>query len=284
MPWIPQLVRITQLRRLSRMTKLTDEELVREISTGCYLNGIVRKNAQQNIVTIPITAGPSEFPSDSFREAVQTMPDFNILVDKLASSAQFLQLVREELGGSDEFMNSLFQVYDEANASEYKCRLIAGLNRNDFLFDRNAKQLFQVEMNTLSCSFNAMAQRVSELFQRFYSESTIPQNKSFQGTVEFIQLVTEQYGMCYGKKNVRLVLMIVQANENNIFDQKFIEHDLIKRGIRVVRKTFDELHDGLTVDQKDGALLYNSEPVAAVYYRVGYVPDDYKSPKVIFCS
>lgn len=108
MPWIPQLVRITQLRRLSRMTKLTDEELVREISTGCYLNGIVRKNAQQNIVTIPITAGPSEFPSDSFREAVQTMPDFNILVDKLASSAQFLQLVREELGGSDEFMNSLF--------------------------------------------------------------------------------------------------------------------------------------------------------------------------------
>ena len=262
--------------------QLSEEELVREINTGCYLNGIVRKDNQENVVTIPITAGPSEFPKSAFWDAFLTMSDFNTLVDKLASSADFMKLIRQELNGSYEFMNSLFQVYDEAEASEHKCIFVAGLNRNDFLFDINASRLFQVEMNTLSCSFNAVAQRVSELFQRFYPDSVIPQNKSLEGTVDFIRLVTEQYGLNYGKNEDKLVIIFVQPNEKNIFDQKFIEHGLIQCGIRVVRRTFEEVHNDLTLDQKDGTLLLNNEPVAAVYYRVGYVPDDYKSSKVIF--
>lgn len=261
----------------------TEEERIREINIGCCLNGIIRKDKQQNIVAIPITAGPSEFPKASFNEALQTMPDFNLLVDKLASSANFLKLIREELNGSDEFMNALFRVYDEVEASGHKCALVAGLNRNDFLFDRNASRLFQVEMNTFSCSFNACAQRVSELFRTFYLDAAVPENRSLCDTVEFIRFVVEQYGLHHKRKDAKLVLVIVQEGESNIFDQKLVEHELMKCNVPTVRRTFEQLHGcALAIDPNDGALLLNNEPVAAVYYRVGYVPDDYKSTEVNF--
>lgn len=43
--------------------------------------------------------------------------------------------------------------------------------------------------------------------------------------------------------------MVVQDNEDNVYDQHLLEHALQSRGVRTVRRTFRELYDGLSTGE-----------------------------------
>mmetsp|Transcript_1775 Transcript_1775/g.3774 ORF Transcript_1775/g.3774 Transcript_1775/m.3774 type:complete len:318 (-) Transcript_1775:251-1204(-) len=77
------------------------------------------------------------------------------------------------------------------------------------------------------------------------------------------------------QKSSTLVLFVVQPDERNIADQRFLEFELLSRyGIRSVRKTLAAIGEE-NQDRSDSILRANEEEVAISYFRAGYTPDDY---------
>ena len=79
------------------------------------------------------------------------------------------------------------------------------------------------------------------------------------------------------------VLFVVQPNERNIFDQRHLEYELLQtHGIRVIRRTFDELEEYSRLSDDNRALLISTSiaqhpiEISVVYYRAGYTPTDYQ--------
>jgi glutathione synthase len=90
------------------------------------------------------------------------------------------------------------------------------------------------------------------------------------------------------------VLMVVQPEERNVFDQRWIAARLWEvHGVRTVRATLREIHDGATVGGATvggvgsggggepgvvaNALEYGGDTFSVVYFRAGYTPGDYPS-------
>lgn len=86
----------------------------------------------------------------------------------------------------------------------------------------------------------------------------------------------------YGN-NDAVVLFVVQEGERNVFDQRALEYQLLRRHhIQSVRLTFAEIAQRAQID--DDKVLWLSNPLAAdpvevalVYYRAAYGPGDYTS-------
>jgi glutathione synthetase len=76
-------------------------------------------------------------------------------------------------------------------------------------------------------------------------------------------------------------VFVVQPNEANSIDQRWIEYNLMSlHGIRVVRKTMREMQAEAILDAtQDGRrrLFVAGREVAVAYYRSAYTPDDYPS-------
>eukprot|EP00256_Glycine_max_P059257 XP_014627685.1 glutathione synthetase, chloroplastic-like [Glycine max] len=72
-------------------------------------------------------------------------------------------------------------------------------------------------------------------------------------------------------------MIVVQAEERNMYDQHFVSAVLRERhNITTIRKTLTE------VDQEgeilpDGTLSVDGEAISVIYFRAGYTPDDYPS-------
>jgi glutathione synthase len=71
--------------------------------------------------------------------------------------------------------------------------------------------------------------------------------------------------------------MIVQPEENNIFDQRWIEQELCNKfGVKMIRATLASIKDIATLTT-DKRLLIHGVETSVVYYRAGYTPTDYPS-------
>lgn len=73
--------------------------------------------------------------------------------------------------------------------------------------------------------------------------------------------------------------MIVHAKETNMYDQHWLSFKLYEKyGAKVFRRTFAEVAAQAKLDEKR-TLLIGEQPIALVYFRSGYSPDDYVSDR-----
>jgi glutathione synthase len=72
--------------------------------------------------------------------------------------------------------------------------------------------------------------------------------------------------------------MIVQANEDNVYDQHLLEVALQARGIRTVRRTFEQLSQQLSTGDNHRLMLDDVGAIDVVYLRAGYQYKDYFAP------
>lgn len=97
-------------------------------------------------------------------------------------------------------------------------------------------------------------------------------------------LKVDPYVNARGDASQIYILFVVQPNERNIFDQRPLEYELLEtHGIRVIRRTLDQLHCEARLEGEDRRLLIQtntkSKPIeiSVVYFRAGYTPTDYPS-------
>lgn len=75
-------------------------------------------------------------------------------------------------------------------------------------------------------------------------------------------------------------LMVVQKNEDNVYDQHLLEAALQQQGLRTVRRTFEQLSAQLSTGAGQRLMLEGVGAVDVVYLRAGYQYCDYCAPEL----
>ncbi|KAI9383089.1 hypothetical protein POPTR_013G026800v4 [Populus trichocarpa] len=233
------------------------------------------------MVHAPFSLLPMTFPESHWKLACEVAPIFNELIDRVSLDGKFLQDALSRTKKVDAFTSRLIDMHSkmlEINKSE-EIRL--GLHRSDYMLDEQTKLLLQIELNTISSSFPGLSCLVSDLHRsllKYYGEhigldsSRIPGNTSVDKFAEALAKAWTEYN------NPRaLVLVVVQPEEHNMYDQHWLCAALKERhNVTTIRKTLAEIDkDGEILP--DGTLLVGGKEISVVYFRAGYAPTDYPS-------
>jgi glutathione synthetase len=161
-----------------------------------------------------------------------------------------------------------------------------GLHRSDYMvhYAGENRYLQQVELNTIAASFSSLSTFVSQLHKylvtRFnltehYPLSSLPPNGAQFAIPKGIATAFKLYN-----SPKAVVVMIVQKEEKNLWDQRWIEYHLWESyGIPLIRYSLCEVEDKGRIDTNTFNLIIDEKEVAVVYFRAGYVPKDYPSQK-----
>ncbi|TRM62102.1 glutathione synthase [Schizophyllum amplum] len=240
----------------------------------------------------PISLFPSPFPRKLFLQAQRIQRTYNNLYSRIAMDTQFLDSVmgsEEGVGKVDEFTGQLWRGW-KALRDDNAQPLQLGLFRSDYLLhssEGKGLSLKQVEFNTISSSFGCLSQRAAAMHRYLQHSSqyfgvsehlkpdNFPSNETTAGLAEGLAAAHKAYG-----KPKSFILFVVQGGERNVFDQRWLEYELLERhDIHVVRQSLDELAASASVDDKKVlhiALTSSSSiEISTVYFRAGYTPTDY---------
>ncbi|KAK2465274.1 hypothetical protein APHAL10511_002628 [Amanita phalloides] len=256
-------------------------------------SGTTQPPLPASAIHAPFALLPSPFPRALFVEAKKLQRLFNVLYAQIAMDDEFLDTfmgAEHGLGRVDDFVGQLWKGWKQLREEGIAQPLHLGIFRSDYLLhstSENQYLLKQVEFNTISSSFGALSQRVSELHRylfrltNYYNLSpflkfdSFPDNDTISTIAEGLVAAHSAYGVPGA-----WVLFVVQSHERNIFDQRLIEYHLFERHqIRVIRQSLEQLMSTAAVDSKTRCLHISQDigqvEVSVIYYRTGYTSLDY---------
>ncbi|KAG2125780.1 glutathione synthase [Suillus clintonianus] len=259
-------------------------------------------NTQPRIPTTaihaPLSLIPAPFPRAQFQAARGLQSVYNVLYARIAMDTQFLDTVmgaEEGVGKADEFTGTLWRGWKNIREYGVVQPLHLGLFRSDYLLhaaeDRLA--LKQVEFNTISSSFGPLSERAAAMHRNILASTSyfsaspyltadnFPENSTTSGLAEGLAKAHAAYGV----QDAR-ILFVVQPNERNVFDQRWLEYELLeKHQICVIRQTLADLAISASLDPSTHALTIthaspNPSPyeISAIYFRASYTPSDFPAP------
>ncbi|CUA75290.1 glutathione synthase [Rhizoctonia solani] len=195
----------------------------------------------------------------------------------------------------DAFTRELWKAWKSVRDLPNQQPLHLGLFRSDYMLhqsDGDDLDIKQVEFNTISSSFGPLSHQVSALHKYLavstgyfgisphLEPSNFPENNTRNGLVEGLMAAHT----AYTKPSAR-ILFVVQPNERNMFDQRWLEYELLdKYGVHVIRHTLETLSTCATLENGSNLLVKPSGPslqayeISVVYFRATYTPSDFKSP------
>ena len=101
----------------------------------------------------------------------------------------------------------------------------------------------------------------------------LAENSGIYDMANLIKKIVEQIRTKYNDKKPSF-LMIIQDNEDNIFDQFMLLDELEKQGVKTYIRTFSELKSN--TENRNGRLwIENKHEIDCVYYRTGYWLEDF---------
>ncbi|XP_022159486.1 glutathione synthetase, chloroplastic [Momordica charantia] len=286
----------TQVKFLKTMADIhgIDQELLQKMVYDALvwssLNGLVVADRSVKrsgrvpgvgLVHSPIALLPGLFPETYWTQACELASIFNELVDRVSLDGKFLQESLSRTKKVDDFTSRLLDIHSKMLQIDKKEEIRLGLHRSDYMLDEKTKLLLQVELNTISSSFAGLSCLVSELHSDILSQygevlgldsRKIPKNHAVNQYAEVLAKAWTEYNNASA-----VILIVVQAEERNMYDQHWLSYNLRKRhNVKTLRKTLAEI-DREGELQSDGTLLVDGQAIAVVYFRAGYTPSDYPS-------
>ncbi|GBE85446.1 Glutathione synthetase large chain [Sparassis crispa] len=262
--------------------------------------GNVQPPAPTSVIHAPIALFPSPIPRHLFLLAQTLQRTYNVLYARVATDEKFLDRVMGEVEGVgkvDEFTGQLWRRWRKLRDEGIVQPVQLGLFRSDYLLhapDGADPSLKQVEFNTISSSFGGLSQQTAGLHKYLYKSTeyykssphlkkeNFPPNNTIAGLAEGLAEAHKAYNVA----NTR-ILFVVQDGERNVFDQRWLEYELLeKHSIHVIRQSFNQLLHSAKVDPETRALRVmppnsllsdgsESVEISTVYLRAGYTPIDY---------
>lgn len=273
-----------------------EQELIESLNHYCLANSIIiyPPNFQNyQPVNAPVTLFPTPISRGAFKQGEEVQTIFNELYARIVLEEEWLVKIIEELAGFDrDFTGKLYETYLKAKEIGIVQPLGLGIFRSDYMVNKTDNQIKQIEFNTVSVSFGGLSTKVGQL-HKFLNDAGYYSNESklfykdedLVVSDSIVKLAQGLYdGNFYYNKGTdnkkTIILVIVQENERNVFDQRLLEFELIsKYGIKSKRVTMSDIH---TKTFKKDNILYlkeSNEEISVVYFRSGYSPNDFKSDK-----
>jgi len=159
-----------------------------------------------------------------------------------------------------------------------------------------APRLLQVELNTIASSFASLSCKVSDLHRslaqkwpalraalwerrgqprRLAIADALPPNGAVDAIAEALARAHREYGMPEAA-----VLFVVQPNERNVIDQQLLAQALFdQHGVQVIYRTLTQIEQFSRLEGPKRRLNVDGVEISVVYFRAGYVPEDYPSQR-----
>ncbi|OCT62849.1 hypothetical protein XELAEV_18043940mg [Xenopus laevis] len=264
-------------------TKLL-EELAPIAIDAALLQGVLMRtkespNSSDVVSFAPFALLPSPVPKALFEQAKCVQEDFNTLVDRISQDTSFLEQVLSSTIKVDDFIRRLFAIHKQVQQEDCIQEVFLGINRSDYMFDcrdDGTPALKQIEINTIAASFGGLASRTPAVHQhvlKFLRKSEESSSILTNDAVEGIGWGIAHAWALYGSVDAT-VMFLVENEQRNILDQRFIEAELCKRNVRVIRRRLADVFERGTLDE-ERHLFIDGYEVAVAYFRTGYVPQDY---------
>lgn len=264
--------------------------LIKELSDvakdAALLQGVLMRiqetpNSSELVTYAPFTLFPTPVPKAVFLQALAVQTHYNTLVDKISQDPDFLQETLASTIAVDDFTARLFKIHQQILKEGRSQSIVLGLNRSDYMLDQRddgSSSLKQIEINTFAASFAGLSTGMPDVHRHILNvagrqeeSQRILDNNSAAGLARAIAKAWELYG-----SKRATVMFLVEESQRNIFDQRYIENELWKRNIPTKRQRFDDVCKKGHLDQ-DKRLFVDGQEVAVVYFRNGYMPQNYVS-------
>ncbi|XP_077400553.1 glutathione synthetase-like [Vanacampus margaritifer] len=268
-------------------TKLINE-LVEVAKYSAPIHGFLVRlkespNSSEVVTYAPITLLSTPMPKAVFLQAMEVQPHYNTLVDKISQQPDFLQEALANTITVDAFTARLFKIHQHVLKEGRLQSIVLGLNRSDYMWEQEENghtSLKQIEINTFAAAAGGVASRMPDVHRHILKvagqleeSQRIIDNNAAVGLAKAVAKAWELYG---SKRAV--VMFLVEENQINILDQRIIENELWKWNIASIRKRFEDVFESGKLDE-DKRLFVDCREVAVVYFRNGYMPQNYKSEK-----
>ncbi|CAK5049800.1 unnamed protein product [Meloidogyne enterolobii] len=273
--------------------------IIEDAMDWAHCNGLIfrtkeHKDRSDICQIAPFSLLPSPFPRRLFDQALSVQKALNLLYFKVSWDYEFLKQAHQQVIKSDEFTRRLMSILDVVykegikqpitlltQRADYMCHYDGILTENGINFDKF--QLKQIEVNNIAVSMGGLAEKTTKLHRRVFKKmgANVPNN-------DVIPLNEPIKTLCDGLYNAwkllsnphAVLLMVVEKNSQNQFDQRAIEYgleELSEGKMIIIRLTFVECAERLVLDEKTFNLLLGDKTVGIVYFRTGYLPEDYVS-------
>uniref|UniRef100_A0A8C8DSQ4 Glutathione synthetase n=1 Tax=Oryzias sinensis TaxID=183150 RepID=A0A8C8DSQ4_9TELE len=262
------------------------KELADVAKDEALLQGVLMRiqespNSSELVTYAPFTLFPSPVPKAVFLQALEVQTHFNTLVDKISQDSDFLQEALANTIEVDDFTARLFRIHQQILEEGRSQVIVLGLNRSDYMLDQRqdgTSALKQIEINTFAASFGGLSSRTPDVHRHILKVAGRPEesrqildNNPAAGLARAVAKAWELYG-----SERAFVMFLVEEVQRNIFDQRYVESELWRRNIPTIRKRFDDVCGSGSLDQ-DKRLFVDGKEVAVVYFRNGYMPQNYTS-------
>jgi glutathione synthase len=243
--------------------------------------GLLKYAAPGRLAHAPFTLHPAPVDSASLAELeALTVPAARLAL-ATGHDAAFLADALGEAARVDEFTAWLMALSREVPAGSAQPHELL-ISRNDFFLQRapsssssgaSAIQLRQVEFNAIAASYPGLSGLTQRLHAILWPERKprLVANDPLAGVVAGIAEGVRRFG-----RPGAIVVMIVQPDETNVFDQRLVEIDLAESGIGLRRMSLEDVaREG---SLREGHLTVGGHTCAVAYLRAGYAPADLATP------
>lgn len=237
---------------------------------------------------VPFTFTPSPIHRSTVAQLKSVSPLLGRLTHELSLRGELLQTVHDPLAAGDPFFAALLFCHRELLSKPNDLlRIPLLLQRSDFMVDENLGPRL-VECNSIAAGMAPFGDQVQKLhkylsqswpdYSRQFSATWPPElrhNPATNGMATALANTARQIAKDINDNNSPSFLMVVQEEEDNVFDQYLLEKELEDLGVKTYRRTFRQLHEQLSTGPNRSLQLEGCGTVHVVYLRAGYQYKDY---------
>ncbi len=236
----------------------------------------------------PFSFTPCPISTTVLAQLERTAPLLGRLTQALAEDGQLLQDVHATLACGDPFFAEILSTHRALHRQPGEVlRVPLLLQRSDFMVDaRIGPQL--VECNSIAAGMAPFGERMGSLHQylqqrwpyeyaRLHSVApgALHPNPATANMARGIANAAASIARELGDTGPLNFLMVIQDNEDNVFDQRLLENQLRSLGLQTHRRTFRQLHQQLSSGPNQSLQLEGCGTLHVVYLRAGYQFQDY---------
>lgn len=272
------------------------QQAVEEACEWAMIHGIAFRQSDNTARHCPFSLTPMTMERKMYEHLLKVTPLLTKLISAVSEDHDFLQTTLGDMAKADPFFGRLMSLH-QSNHGEIGDRRVPLrkpllLMRSDFMDDRHLGAKV-IEFNGIAAGMAPFGQKATEFHQ--FIKNQWPQTY-FDGVEDPLAIpannfALEQmaYGIAAAAKQIQrdsngqgqlTFLMVIQKNEDNVYDQHLLELELQKHGLRTVRRTFDQLSTQLSTGDNQRLLLEDVGEIDVVYLRAGYQYVDYCAPQL----
>lgn len=272
------------------------QQVIEDACEWAIMHGVAFRQSDNTARHCPFSIAPMSIEREVFEHLLKVTPLITKLISHVSEDHDFLQSSLSDMAKADPFFGRLMALHQQAHGSADErlnpARQPLLLMRTDFMDDRQHGAKV-IEFNGIAAGMAPFGQRATE-FHSFMqnqwpnvynlwleeSSATPAENQGLTQLAYGIANAARQVRADFNEPDKPVFLMVVQKNEDNVYDQHLLEVELQKQGIRTVRRTFEQLSSQLSSGDNQRLLLKDVGAVDVVYLRAGYQYSDYWAPEL----